>query len=245
MTQPSQQVGAFVQDAYQLINPSSPTVPLMGNDMLKGIQFLNELLRSYAGNGLMITVSKEVEHDIFPVVNAPYFLTIGDSDYVPTPDISSGRLVDLENAWIILDNVSYPLIIETRNDFFASYKFSPLAGLPRYIIVYPQTNLTTVQVYPGPSQFFELHMYGKFELPSVVQSDTLTELPQYYIRYLRFALARDLAFYKGRSEAWTEKLQSMYKQAEDDMKSTSSFNLQVQPDRESMLNGFWRVKAGV
>ena len=39
----SQTVKQFVTDAYQLISANSPTVPLQGNDMLKGVQFLNEL----------------------------------------------------------------------------------------------------------------------------------------------------------------------------------------------------------
>ena len=40
----SQTVKQFVTDAYQLISANSPTVPLQGNDMLKGVQFLNELI---------------------------------------------------------------------------------------------------------------------------------------------------------------------------------------------------------
>ena len=56
----AQTVKQFVTDAYQLISANSPTTPLKGDDFSKGLQFLNELLSSYSGTGLMITVSKEV-----------------------------------------------------------------------------------------------------------------------------------------------------------------------------------------
>ncbi len=77
------------------------------------------------------------------------------------------------------------------------------------------------------------------------ENDTMSILPTYYIRYLRFALAKDLALYKGRAEAWTEKLEAAFIKAEQDMMSVSSVNLNIETEQESYLNGSWRVRAGV
>ena len=53
-----QTVKQFLTDSYQLISANTPTVPLQGNDMSKGLQFLNQLLTSYSATGLMLTIAK-------------------------------------------------------------------------------------------------------------------------------------------------------------------------------------------
>jgi hypothetical protein len=246
MTQPSQPVRAFIEDCYQLISSSSPTVPLHGNDLSKGIQFLNELLAYYSGTGLMLTVSQEA---IFSVGIGEGYFTFSNTGYVPDltyPNFSQyGRLANIENAFINLDGVDYPLIIESRHEFKSSYKYAPLQGLPRYIMLYPETNYTLVQIYPAPSQAYMVFIYGKWQMDSVTSNSTLSGLPSYYIRFLRLAVARDLALYKGREQAWTDKLEARYMEAWDDMQATSSVNLDINVNAESWLNGAWRVRAGI
>lgn len=243
MSEPQQSVRSFVNDSYQIISAATPTVPLQGNDLSMGINILNRLLNQYAANGLMITVSQQVD---FMLGIGQGSITIGEPDYVPTPDITSpGRLVNLLNAWVTLDNVTYPLIDESRTEFFSSYKYAPLTGLPRYVIIKPQTNLTVVQVYPGPSQPYELSLYGKWQLTSLNSNDDMSSLPSYYFMYLQFALAKYLAVYKARMSAWTPMLEEMYLTLEKDMVAASSTNLDININNESWLNGAWRVRAGI
>ena len=238
----AQTVKDFCQDAYQLISANSPTVPLHGNDMSKAVHYLNNLLKYYSSSSLMLTISQKVN---FTIQIGQLFTTFGDPSYVPTPNVTQGRLVNLENAWLELDGVDYPLIDESRNMFFGSYKYFPQLGLPRFVIIVNETNLTQMQFYPGPSQQYNVWVYGKFQLPYMSENDTMANLPQYYLRFLTFALARDLAFYKGRSVAWDAKLEAMYQEAADDMESVSSTNLVIDTANESYLNGSWRLRAGI
>jgi hypothetical protein len=238
----AQTVKGFVQDSYQLVSASSPTVPLHGNDISKGIQFLNELLQAYSATGLMITIAK---HITFTLPIAQQEITFGAPDYIPTPDVTVGRLANLQNAWLLLDGVTYPLIDESRNTFFASYKYDPQVGLPRFIVITNETDLTRMRFYPAASQVYEVNVYGKFQLLPLGENDNMSILPTYYIRYLRFALAKDLALYKGRTEAWNQRLEEMLIKAEQDMMSVSSVNLNIETEQESYLNGSWRVRAGV
>lgn len=243
MSEPQQSVRSFVQDAYQIVSASTPTVPLHGNDLSQGVAILNRLLNQYSANGLMITVSKQVD---FLLNIGQREVTFGAADYVPTPDITSeGRLVNLLNAWVTLQNVTYPLIDESRTEFYSSYKYDTLDGLPRYVIVVPQTNLTTVRVFPGPSQPYNLSVYAKFQLNQLTSNDDMSELPSYYYMYLQFALAKYIAVYKGRMSAWTPDLESMYRDLEKDMIAASSTNLDININNESWLNGAWRVRAGI
>ncbi len=238
----AQTVKGFVQDSYQLVSASSPTVPLHGDDMSKGVQLLNEKLNAFSATGLLTPIAKEV---IFPLPIGRQFITFGSPTHVPTPDVTEGRLANLQNAWLVLDNVTYPLIDESRNTFFASYKYDPQLGLPRFVIITNEVDLTRMRFYPAASQVYEVHCYGKFQLPDVTENDTMAFLPTYMIRYFRMSLAKDLAIYKGRTQAWNPMLEAMLVKAEQDIMAVSSVNLNIETDQESYLNGSWRVRAGV
>lgn len=159
--------------------------------------------------------------------------------------IRQGRLANLNSAWLLLDGVTYPLIDESRDEFLASWKYEPLQGLPRFAIVFPDTDLVRVQLYPAPSQFFTFFCRGKFQLPFLYSDSDMSLIPLYFQRYLLFATAKDLAMYGGRADAWTEKLEEMYRNAKDIMIASSEVNLAITGDRESLLNGAWRVRAGI
>lgn len=238
----AQTVKKFVQDSYQLVSASSPTVPLHGDDMSMGVRFLNQLVKSYSSSSLLLTIAKKVDF-VLPI--GQRFVTFADPTYVPAADVQEGRLSNLENAWLTLDGVEYPLIDESRNVFFGSYKYSPQEGLPRFIIVTNDLNLTTIQFYPSASQEYDVTIFGKFELPYLTENDDMSGFPLYFYRYLQFALARDLAFYKGRSSAWDAKLEAMFQEAKDEMESVSTVNLVIDTANESYLNGSWRVRAGI
>jgi hypothetical protein len=232
----------FITQAYRLIGANNPTVPLHGNDFEQGLLILNELLESYASTGLLLTIAKYTN---FPLVIGQQFVTVGPADLVPTPDIPLGRLANLEDAWLTLSNVSYPLINMSRDEFLSSFRYEPLQGLPRFVIVFPDTEVVKIQLYPAPSEFFLFNLRAKFQLTTLLPSDDMSGLPTYYTRFLKFAVARDIAMYKGRADAWTEKLDFMMREAQDKMEAASEVNLSITGDRASLLNGSWRVRSGI
>lgn len=252
---PYQTVNDFIQDSYQIISSNTPTAPLQGNDLQKGIQFLNELIQSYGSDSLALTIAKKIK---LTVNINQLFVTFADSGFVvpsdwisdpyygaTLPSYSQGRLTNLERAWLSLDGVTYPLINEDRGVFFGSYKYFPQLGLPRFCIITNDLDYTTMQIYPGPSQQYDLWIYGKFSLPLITSGSTLDSLPLYYKRYLKTALARELAIYKGRSAAWTESLEARYQELRDQMENVSTMDLVIDSANESYLNGSWRLRAGI
>lgn len=242
MSQPEESVREFLSNAYQLVSASSPTVPLKGNDLSQGLRILNTVLKEYSATGLLLTIARQVD---ITILTGQGRITFGDPSYVPTPDSVQGRIANLLNAWVTLENVTYPLIVEKDTEFFSSYKYEPLSGLPRYIIMQPQTNLTLVQVFPAPSQEYLLSIYAKFELIAFTSNDDMSSLPDYMYLFLQFAVAKYIAFFKGRQEAWTDKLEQTYLSLKSNIESTSTQNLDINVNNESWLNGAWRVRAGI
>ena len=235
-------VRQFVTQSYRLISASNPTIPLHGDDLELGILVLNQLLNAYASTGLMLTIATTVS---IPLAIGQQTIVTGPATVIPTPDITLGRLANYDSAWLLLNGVTYPLIEQNRDQFLAAWKYDPLQGLPRFCIVYPDIDVVNIRIYPAPSQFFEFNLRGKFQLTNVTSNDTLAGLPDYYTRYLLLALARDLSLYKGRAAAWTPRLEETYVEAKDIMEASSEVNLSIVGERESLLNGSWRVMAGI
>ena len=159
--------------------------------------------------------------------------------------INQGRLANLDNAWLQLNGVTYPLIDKSRDDFLAAWKYEPLQGLPRFIITFPATDVVRAQLYPAPSQFFTFFCRGKFRLPTLNKDSDMSSLPVYYTRFFLYSVARDVALFKGRADAWTDKLEARYMEAKDIMEASSEVNLSITGDEQSLLNGAWRVRAGI
>lgn len=235
-------VREFIQQSYRLINPSNPTQPLHGTDLTLGITILNQLLQSYASTGLLITIAKTVT---VPLTTGQQEVVCGPASFVPTPDITLGRLANIGSAWLQLQGVTYPLIDMSRDEFLASFKYEPLQGLPRFVILYPDTDVVRIKIYPAPSQFFDFYLRGKFQLNELTSNDDMGALPAYYQRFLLFATAKDISVFKGRADAWTDKLELMLREAQDKMEAASEVNLSITGDRASLLNGAWRVRAGI
>ncbi len=233
----------FLDDSYRLINPSNPNVPLAGNDLQFGLRRLNRLMTSYASDGLMMPIA--TTRTCALAVNQQE-VTVGPASYIPTPNITGGRMANWESAWLELMGVTYPLIFITREEFDASFKYNPLDGLPRMIIPFPDVQIVTFRIYPAPSQYFQFYIRGKIQLPDYLTIDDLTPtLPGYYERYFEFAVAKDIALFKGRADAWTDKLEAELIKAEKVIQANSEVNLAIVGDDESLLNGAWRCRAGV
>lgn len=238
----SESVKRFIDDSYQLVSASSPTVPLKGDDTTKGLYYLNRLISSYSSSGLLIPVARQVN---FPILTGTQFVTFGSPDFTPTPDFVGGRLANADNVWIVLDNLTYPLKIVDRAIFQNSYKYFPQEGLPRFAIIYYETNVTKVQIYPAPSQFYELFVYGKFALPTLTENSDMSLIPDYMQMFLQFALGKYYSRIKGRSSAWTQDLEADYQSMKRDIEAVSTVDLSITADDDSYLNGSWRVRAGV
>jgi hypothetical protein len=159
--------------------------------------------------------------------------------------IKQGRLSNLDSAWLELSGVTYPLIDKSRDEYLAAWKYQPLQGLPRFIITFPEVDLVRATLYPAPSQFYTFFCRGKFQLPLLTVNDDMSLVPEYYHLYFLYAVAKYVSKFKGRAGAWTPDLEAEYRELKDNMEAASETNLSIAGDEQSLLNGAWRVRAGI
>ena len=79
----------------------------------------------------------------------------------------------------------------------------------------------------------------------MVAGGTMANVPLYQYQFLKFALARRLRFFKGRSSAWDASLEAQYEELKDEIESASTIDLVIDSANESYLNGSWRLRAGI
>jgi hypothetical protein len=159
--------------------------------------------------------------------------------------IKQGRAANIDNAWLLLNGVTYPLIIKSRDEFLSAWKFEPLQGLPRFLITFPDTDIVRAQLYPAPSQFFTFFARGKFQKTILTPNDTLEGFPLYFELFFLYAVAKYVSKFKARGSAWTDDLEADYRELKANMEAASEVNLSIAGDEQSLLNGAWRVRAGI
>lgn len=199
-----------------------------------------------AGSTIVSIVSNLVTITADATITGSSLLTF--SHYIGDPNVAyikQGRLANLDSAWLLLSGVTYPLIDKSRDEFLAAWKYEPLQGLPRFIITFPDTGFVRAQLYPAPSQFYEFFARGKFQKTILTSNDTLEGLPDYFELYFLYAVAKYVSKFKGRGSAWTPDLEAEYRELKDDMEAASEVNLSITGDEQSLLNGAWRVRAGI
>lgn len=173
-------------------------------------------------------------------------LTFGHDNALPNVAyIYEGRLANLDNAWLVLSGVTYPLIDKSRDEYLSAWKYQPLQGLPRFIITFPDTAIVKAQLYPAPSQFYQFNARGKFQLTILTSNDDLSQLPGYFELFFLYAVAKYVCKFKGRGSAWTDDLEADYRELKAAMEGASEINLSIAGDEQSLLNGAWRVRAGI
>lgn len=198
----------------------------------------NTIIAAITGN--LVTLSQNA------LVTGASSLTFIQDDADPTVTyIKEGRLANLDSAWLLLNGVTYPLIIKSRDEFLAAWKYEPLQGLPRFIIVFPETSLVRAQLYPAPSQFYTFNCRAKFQKFPLTINDTLDTLPAYQELFLLYAVAKYVSKFKGRGSAWTPDLEAEYRELKAQIEAASEVNLSIAGDEQSLLNGAWRTRAGI
>lgn len=179
-------------------------------------------------------------------INGSSNLTFTHNNVLPNVAyIRSGRLANLDNAWLVLNGVTYPLIDKSRDVYLSAWKYQPLQGLPRFIITFPDTGITKTQLYPAPSQFFSFFARGKFQQTILTANDTLDNIPEYFQLFFLYAVAKYVAKFTGRGSAWTDDLEGEYRELKAQMEAASEINLSIAGDEQSLLNGAWRTRAGI
>jgi hypothetical protein len=193
-------VTELITRAWYLSGIVSRDIETVDGDQLNdGLQMLNSLLSFKTANQRLIPYYKEYN----------FTAVIGQQKYF-IPD-----LILCETLTFQLDTQRFSMLLTSRQRYFATCRANNINSLP-YIYHLERTfGGSDLYMYYFPDQTYSFVLWGKFSLSDVVLNQDLSlTLDQFYIEYLRYALAEYMC---------------------------QEYNIQYQPQNQSKLNEFERM----
>lgn len=211
-------VNDLIIRAFSTIGIYAPYKIVDGTDKLTALYHLNELLDYYQFSGLYIPFYSEF---FFP-------MTVGKDEYVISnqvgADVAHNPIIELNFVNIRYLDVLYPVSILSYDEIDRNVRNPEILSRPRNIVLQKGVDTSKVIFYNKPDFPYECRIRAKTFLSDVQLQDHLTEIPGYYHRFLRYALARELKdIYK--SENWGEAEEQKYQTILTEIKNAADFPL--------------------
>jgi hypothetical protein len=180
----------IIQSALRRLNIVNVGDPIEDEDASTAFEALNDLVDSWSIDRLKI----------FTVASATYPLTAGQASYTigkdptgtATADLDVARPARIENANLLIQGLAYPLYL-ANDDEWARRGLRDYSALPGMLYNDGGHPLSTLSLYPGPSEGWTLELFSWQALTQFADLSTDYALPPGYARALKFALAVELA----------------------------------------------------
>ncbi len=227
MSQTNQTVNRLVEKAHQMIGEFDPQEAIPGDYITDGIDYLNDLINSYAESAFLIPFIKEVE---FQTVAGQDNYTFSNVPSI-TADVTANRIVSVEYLQLKFsanDTISWPLQQLTRTNLYDHTIIEEEGTIPGSYLVEKKELFTNVRLYPTPATVFFMTLRGKFYLDKFENGEEISNIPLGQQRFLRYALARELLnFFPGGS--WSAQSEDEYQKMHQERMSGNDIDMTSRP----------------
>ncbi len=192
-----------------------------------GLELINELLDKFATDSIYIPYLKSLSFDM--VANQASY-TI--SDMIPSPDVTSNRIIDLSMANYTVPSagqgIIYPLQIINKAQYYGVTRLLPLNTRPGFIFLDKQELDSIVTLYPAPDQPYPCQLQVKLMLNKLIANQSLAELPPFYYGFMKYCLARKFLSYYP-SGNWPQTSEDEYQDYFSTIKNANETDVTVRP----------------
>lgn len=219
----------IINNAFYMLGEFTPNKIPEARDITTGLYILNDMFDYYSSRGVYIPFFNTVSFTMVPNQGTYTF-----SNVITNPDVTSERIVEIDFINVIQDEVSYPVTILPQSQFKNMTRWTNLAAWPDTVYLQREVYVSKLVFYPLPQLPFVCEVVGKFMLDHLELHDQLSEIPPYYYRFLRYALARELKeFYP--SSNWSETSENEYKIMFESLVSATDLDVSLN-DSNILLN---------
>ena len=227
----------LITRAFFLLGEFSPDHTISGPEIAEALQYLNEIIDSFGGSGVMLPYNKLIKFNMI----------VGKNVYILKPsggDVVSNKIGELVYAEIERDDIVYPLKIIPKARFYRAYRFEKFQSLPRFIFYQNTVDSSEVTFWGPPSLIYEARIQIKEKLPNLQLTDSIDFLPPFYFQFLRYALGRELSnVYE--SGAWTKQKERKYQSLKEQIAAQVDKDLTISGGYMNNIVGETRVRSGI
>jgi len=217
--------------AFYVLGKFSPETKPAEYEVQEGLYYLNDLLASFSANALLVPYQKTISFTLTPGKGV-YVFSNKDS-----ADVQADKIVSLISASITRGNIAYPINVVAPEQLQTSVRFLEQRSIPQYISLQNSADLSTIELYPLPYDANTCTLVAKFTIDDLEMDDRLDELPPYYFRFLRYALAKELAGVYETAN-WDANKESIYQELERTVIASNNIDLAVRVNQRA-FRPFW------
>lgn len=225
MPQKNRNVNDIINNAFYMLGEFSPNKIPESRDVAQGLYLLNDMLDYFSSKGVLIPFFTESVFTMTPGKGSYTF-----SKTINNADVDSERIVELDFVNIINEGVSYEVRVLPISQFKKITLLQDLQSWPSACYLQREPLKSVITFHPKPQLSFECRVTGKYMLDHLELTDQIDEIPAYYFRFLRYALARELKeFYP--SSHWSEASENEFKTMYKSMAAATDLDVSLEPSR--------------
>jgi hypothetical protein len=218
-------VNDVIISAFQMIAVYSPDDIPSARDMSVGLNELNAIIDFFACDIGMLPFRQKFTFDLVSGKDKYSF-----SKAVPA-DFEVSQIVSLEECTITFNHLNLPCLVVPYANVVASSRVDNLEAIPSMVYLQRQAEYSEIVFYPLPASLMKMSatIYVKWASTALTLFEEINEFPAYFIRYLKFELARNLALAYP-SSTWNERAEMMYQEIAKKIRSSSDVDMTIQGD---------------
>jgi hypothetical protein len=218
-------VNKLIENAYKTANLFAEDRIIDGAKIIEGLNVLNEILDNFAGAPDLIAYDEILS---FPITSSQREYTISRE---AGADVDANRLVHLKYCIVKVSSIQYVVNVTTDYEYWRRNISLLIHTRPREVYLQNERGLSKIIFIHLPDRNYTCEIKGKFVLDNLTLNTDITNVPQYYLYYLRFKLAEYLAL-EYMSSNWTPKHEQMLQKLEKRILSAADIdtNLRINKD---------------
>lgn len=180
------QVEKLIERSYKVAGLYQQDRILTGSKQQEALTILNEFLDYLASNPSSIAFYNTLQ---FPVTSA-------QQSYILAPsggDVVSNRIIELKFVVLISSGTRYPVKIAQDYEYYSQIYYQTSGARPYACFLQNNVDSSTINFIYKPDTSYTCEIKAKFVLDSLALSTDISNVPEYYIRFLKYSLAKELA----------------------------------------------------
>lgn len=200
----------IINGAFQLIGEYSPGETISGDDISVAVDFLNEIVRELAADGLHLWQRELISFT--PTIGQEVY-TIGPAS--ENPDVVATKPLTVHDAFIrdTTQNFDTSLVKLSRNEYMllASKKQT---GRPNQFYYQPLNNTGKLYLFPAPdATSYDIYLDVHTAMDTFDSASDEQDFPTEWTRFLKYALARDLGLICSIPDKQYQRILMLYQDA--------------------------------
>lgn len=213
-------INDIIRRAYLLTSAFTYETQPTADDINTGLFLLNLIIR----NDPMGSIVPYYQTISFELTANQEMYTLGRSQGAY---FACNRIADISTAYVTLDQVNYPLKPLTRYEFYGISSRQIIQSIPKNFFMQNTTNDDTeLFLYPQPNKNYQITLQVKTDIDYLTLFTPVTQLPEYYQRWMIYKLASELNDYRP-SAVWNEEKQRKLDALQQKVENSADLDLTI------------------